>query len=85
MDDFVIRIPRVQFTTIDECLKCKFKLDEFRGKQREIIESTLEGTDTVVLMHTGGGKSLTYQLPAVMSSGVTLVVSPLLALIVTVS
>jgi superfamily II DNA helicase RecQ len=83
MDAFVIRKP--QFRTIEDCLKAKFKLDGFRGQQREIIESTLQGKDTVVLMHTGGGKSLTYQLPAVMSPGITLVVSPLLALIVTVS
>ncbi|RKO84960.1 P-loop containing nucleoside triphosphate hydrolase protein, partial [Blyttiomyces helicus] len=53
----------------------------FRGKQEEIVRAVLAGQDCVVLMPTGGGKSLTYQLPAVVSEGVTLVVSPLLALI----
>ncbi|KAI8590281.1 P-loop containing nucleoside triphosphate hydrolase protein [Geranomyces variabilis] len=58
-----------------------FGLTDFRGDQESVIQATLAGNDCLVLMPTGGGKSLTYQLPAVMDDGVTLVVSPLLALI----
>ena len=57
-----------------------FGFEEFREGQREVIEAVLEGNDTVVVMPTGGGKSLCYQLPAMMREGVTVVVSPLIAL-----
>jgi ATP-dependent DNA helicase RecQ len=57
-----------------------FGFEEFREGQREVVESVLEGHDTVVVMPTGGGKSLCYQLPALMKGGVTVVVSPLIAL-----
>ena len=57
-----------------------FNLTAFRPGQREVIETVLEGQDTLCVMPTGGGKSLCYQLPAVAREGVVLVVSPLIAL-----
>ncbi len=57
-----------------------FGFDTFKDEQQEIIESVLEGNDTFVIMPTGGGKSLCYQLPALMSEGVAIIVSPLIAL-----
>lgn len=56
-------------------------LDEFRPSQREAVESALAGRDSLVVMPTGGGKSLCYQLPALASDALTVVVSPLIALI----
>ena len=57
-----------------------FGFEEFREGQTEVISAVLEGHDTVVVMPTGGGKSLCFQLPALMKEGVTVVVSPLIAL-----
>src|SRR5919199_220627 len=57
-----------------------FGFEDFREGQREVICAILEGHDTVVVMPTGGGKSLCYQLPALMKPGATVVVSPLIAL-----
>jgi len=61
-------------------LREHFGFDDFREGQREVIAAILEGKDTVVVMPTGSGKSLCYQLPALMLDGATLVVSPLIAL-----
>lgn len=61
-------------------LQKNFGFKQFKGKQEAIIESLLAGNDTFVIMPTGGGKSLCYQLPAVILDGVAIIVSPLIAL-----
>ena len=61
-------------------LKKYFGFSEFRGLQKDVVKSILSGQDTFVIMPTGGGKSLCYQLPALMSEGTAIVVSPLIAL-----
>src|SRR5437879_10815075 len=61
-------------------LRGYFGLTEFRRGQRDVVEAILDGHDAVVVMPTGGGKSVCYQLPAVLSGGTTLVISPLIAL-----
>lgn len=61
-------------------LKKHFGFSSFKGQQKEVIESLLAGQDTFVIMPTGGGKSLCYQLPALMLEGTAIVVSPLIAL-----
>src|SRR3954464_13493549 len=61
-------------------LKEHFGFKDFKGQQKQIIESLLSGRDTFVIMPTGGGKSLCYQLPAMVMPGVSIIVSPLIAL-----
>lgn len=63
-----------------KALKHFFGFDEFKGEQEQVVQSVLDGNDAFVIMPTGGGKSMCYQLPALMMEGTAIVVSPLIAL-----
>ena len=65
---------------LTDYLKKFFGFNTFKGEQEEIVQNVLDGNDTFVIMPTGGGKSLCYQLPALMSEGTAIIVSPLIAL-----
>ncbi|WP_282847145.1 DNA helicase RecQ [Microbacterium oxydans] len=69
-----------RYATARDALHTVFGYDDFRGDQAEIVEQVIAGRDAVVLMPTGGGKSITYQVPALVREGTGLVISPLIAL-----
>src|ERR671910_2170837 len=73
-----MRTPMI--ATALEILKTVYGYDAFRGPQARIVEHVIDGNDAFVLMPTGGGKSLCYQIPALVRPGIGLVVSPLIAL-----
>ena len=66
--------------SLTQALHHYFGFENFKGNQKEIVQSVLNGKDTFVIMPTGGGKSLCYQLPALMMEGTALIISPLIAL-----
>ncbi len=67
-------------TDLKEALRNYFGFDSFKGEQEDIIKNLLDGNDTFVIMPTGGGKSVCYQLPALIMPGTAIIISPLIAL-----
>ena len=65
--------------SLHKSLKDIFGFNSFKGRQEEIIKNLLEGKDGMVIMPTGGGKSMRYQLPALVSDSLAIVISPLIA------
>ncbi|QZD96412.1 DNA helicase RecQ [Qipengyuania gelatinilytica] len=72
--------PILDLPAARNALRATFGFDDFRGRQAEVVERTLAGQSSLAVMPTGAGKSLTYQLPAVMLEGTCVVISPLIAL-----
>ncbi len=66
--------------SLHDLLKKIFGFDQFKGTQEAIIQNVMSGNDTFVIMPTGGGKSMCYQLPAIISEGTAIIISPLIAL-----
>ena len=64
-------------STLQETLNKYFGYESFKGDQEAIIRNVLDGQDTFVIMPTGGGKSMCYQLPALMSKGTAVIISPM--------
>jgi ATP-dependent DNA helicase RecQ len=74
------RLPGRKNLDLHQALQEHFGFNKFKGNQEKIIEAVLAGRDTFVIMPTGGGKSLCYQLPALVTDGLAIIVSPLIAL-----
>lgn len=75
-----MKMENLSLVNLEQTLKENFGFDHFRAGQRQIIEQVLEGKDTLGILPTGAGKSICYQLPALLFDGITLVVSPLISL-----
>src|SRR5271154_2235221 len=73
-------MPDTDADNLRQHLQTLFGLDDFRPMQREVIEDVLAGKDVLCVMPTGAGKSLCYQLPAVIGGGLSIIVSPLISL-----
>ena len=79
-EDTAVAAPAHSDDAAHEVLRRVFGYDSFRGEQHSIVEQVIDGGDALVLMPTGGGKSLCYQIPALVRAGVGVVISPLIAL-----
>src|SRR6218665_152898 len=72
--------PAARMARAEDILRNVFGYEAFRGKQAEVIAAILSGKDTLAVLPTGGGKSLCYQIPALLSGRIGIVISPLIAL-----
>ena len=66
--------------TPEDILKTYWGFSKFRPQQQDIIQNVLQGKDTIALLSTGGGKSICYQIPSLVQEGITIVITPLIAL-----
>ncbi|PSR04240.1 MAG: ATP-dependent DNA helicase RecQ, partial [Bacteroidetes bacterium SW_10_40_5] len=80
MTEVEVKDNKAETTQFQEALQHFFGFDSFKGNQEAIIKSIYDGHDTFVIMPTGGGKSMCYQLPALMKEGTAIIISPLIAL-----